>query len=172
MRRRIIEPCDIGEENQKVRTRHGGDSRRETIVVAVTNLAGCDGVVLVDDRYRVHHEEAAEGCARIEIAATFFRVLQGQKDLARDNAVSSEGARPLAGERNLPYRRRGLAVFELERSLRQPGDRATKRDRPRGHDNDARATLVQRSDVLRGGFEPFASHAPDAAADQDRRPAL
>ena len=154
MGRRIIKPGDVGEQDQQVRACHRGDPRREAIIVAIADLAGCDRVVLVDDRDRAHGEETAKRRARVEIAAALFRVLQGQEHLARDNAVFGERARPFTRERNLSDRRRSLAIFELERSLRQPGDRASKRNRAGGHDNDTRAALVQGGDVRGERFEP------------------
>ena len=134
VRRRIVKPGDVGEQDQEVRARHGGDPRREAIIVAVADLAGRDRVVLVDDRDCAHGEETAERRARVEIAAALLRVLQGQQDLARDDAVSAERARPFAGERDLSDRRGRLAVLELERSLwaaRRPCGRARSRRRTR-----------------------------------------
>ena len=120
MRRRIVEARDVGKQDQQVGARHRGDSRRKPIIVAIADLAGRDRVVLVDDRDGAHGEEPAEGRARVEIAAALLRVLQGQEYLPRDDPAFGKGAGPFARERNLPNRGRSLAVFELERSLRQP----------------------------------------------------
>ena len=60
MGRRIVEAGDVGEQDQQVGARHGGDPRREAVVVAVADLAGRDRVVLVDDRDRAHREETRQ----------------------------------------------------------------------------------------------------------------
>ena len=73
--RRIVEAGDVGEQDQQVGARHGGDPRGEPVVVAVADLAGGDGVVLVDDRDRAHRDEPAKRRARVEIAAALLGVL-------------------------------------------------------------------------------------------------
>ena len=168
MRRRIVKSGDVGEQDQQVGARHRCDPRGEAVIVAVADLAGCDRVVLVDDRNGAHGEETPKRRARVEIAAALFRVLQGQEHLAHDNAVLAKRARPFARKGNLSDRRRSLAVVELERAFGQPRDRAAKRDRAGRHDYDACAALVESGDVRRERFEPFASDGAKGPVDQER----
>ena len=58
-RRRRVEPVDVGEQHQQIGADHGRDAGGQAVVVAVADLAGRDGVVLVDDRHRAHVEEAS-----------------------------------------------------------------------------------------------------------------
>ena len=58
-RRRGVEPVDVGEQHQQVGAHHGGDARRQAVVVAVADLGGRDRVVLVDDR---HGAQLAAAC--------------------------------------------------------------------------------------------------------------
>ena len=55
--RRGVEPVDVGEQHQQVGADHGGDARGEPVVVAVADLAGGDGVVLVDDGHGAQLEQ-------------------------------------------------------------------------------------------------------------------
>ncbi len=80
----------------------------------------------------------------------------------------SEGAGPLAGQRNLPDRRRSLAVFELEPSFGQGRDRTTERNRAGGYHNHARAALVEGGNIRDERFEPCALDSAEGAVDQER----
>ena len=114
VRRRVVEAGDVGEQDQQVGARHGGDARGEPVVVAVADLAGGDRVVLVDDGNRAHRDQPAERLARVEIAAPLLGVLKRQQHLAGDDAVPMQRLRPGARQRDLADRGRGLAVLELE----------------------------------------------------------
>ncbi len=50
-RRRVVETVDIRQQHQQVGTHHGRDACAETVIVAVADFVGGDGVVLVDDRH-------------------------------------------------------------------------------------------------------------------------
>ena len=112
LRRRVVEAVDVGQQHQQVGARHGGDARREPVVVAVADLVGGDGVVLVDHRHAAPFEQLADGRARIEIAAALLGVAQGEQDLSGRDAVPAERLRPGARERDLPDRGGGLRVLE------------------------------------------------------------
>ena len=49
-----IDPVDIGQQDQQVRTDQLGYTGGEPVVVAIADLVGDDGVILVDDRHRAH----------------------------------------------------------------------------------------------------------------------
>ena len=60
----------------------------------------------------------------------------------------------------------------LSSSFRAPlgklGDRTAERNRARGHDNHARAALVQGGDIRGERFEPRAPDGAEGAVDQER----
>ena len=78
---------------------------------------------------------------------------------ARDHSLASAIC-PIAAEAWLSS--------SLSAPLGEPGDRAAKRDRAGGHDNHARAALVQGGDVRGERFEPFAPDGAEGAVDQER----
>ena len=110
--------------------------------------------------------------ARVEIAAALFGVLQGQEHLAGDNAVLGERARPFARKRDLPDRRRSLAVLELERALGQPGDVRPSAIAP----EDTTMTLAPRSCRAAMSDASASSHsrltAPRAPSTRSDEPTL
>ncbi len=57
-RRLVVEPVDVGEQHQEIGAHHGGDAGGEPVVVAVADLGGGDGVVLVDHRHRAPFQAA------------------------------------------------------------------------------------------------------------------
>ena len=83
LRRRVVEPVDVGEQHQQVGARHGGDARGEPVVVAVADLVGGDGVVLVDHRHAAPFQQLADGRARVEIAAALLGVARASAESAR-----------------------------------------------------------------------------------------
>ena len=166
--RRLVEAVDVGQEHQQVGARHRGDTGGQPVVVAVADLVGGDRVVLVDHRHRAPFQELVDGGARVEIAPPLLGVLQGHQHLPGGDAVAAEHLRPGAGERDLPDRRRGLAVLELERPRRQPEHGTAERDRP-GRDHQQVALVArQRGDVLRKRCQPIMMEPSALAVDQER----
>ena len=51
LRRRGVEPVDVGKQDEQVGADHGGDAGGEPVIVAIADFGGRDGVVLVDDRH-------------------------------------------------------------------------------------------------------------------------
>ena len=74
-RRRVVEAVDVGQQHQQVGARHRGDAGGEAVVVAVADLGGGDGVVLVDDRHAAPFQELADGRAGVEIAPPLLGVV-------------------------------------------------------------------------------------------------
>ena len=169
LRRRVVEAGDVGEQDQQIGARHGGDAGGEPIVVAVADLARRHRVVLVDDRHGAHRRQAAERLARVEIAAALLGVLQRQQHLAGDDAVPMQAQRPGARQRDLADRRRRLAVLELQRAALEAGDAPAERDRSRGDDQHVGAALVQRGEVVDQSLEPVLLERALGGVDQQRR---
>jgi hypothetical protein len=83
--------------------------------------------------------------------------------------VAAERLRPGAGERDLPDRGRGLAVFQLERAFGQPEHRAAERDRARRHHQELAPLRMQLGDVGHQRGEPRLLDAPGLGIDQQGR---
>jgi hypothetical protein len=145
-----------------------GDPRPEPVVVAVADLAGRDGVVLVHDWDGPHLEELRQGGARVEVAAALLRVGQRQQDLARRDAVVGQHLGPGARKRDLADRSGGLAVLQLERPAPEPEHAAPERDGARGHDQHVRLAAVQFGQVLRERREPGVVEPPAHPVHQQR----
>lgn len=161
-----VEPVDIGEEHQQVGAGHGRDPRRKPIIVAVTNLGGGDGVVLVDDGYGAQVEQAAKRRARVEIAAALLGIGQRQQHLSGGEAVGAQRFGPVAGQRDLADGGSGLALLQPQGAGGQAEHGAPERDRAGGDDEDIGAALVQLGEVLGQCSEPGMAQAAAAAVDQ------
>ena len=81
--RRVIEAVDIGQQDQQIGARHGGDARGEAVIVAVADFVGGDRVVLVDHGHRAPFQQLGDGRARVEIAAALLGVLQASPGSVR-----------------------------------------------------------------------------------------
>ena len=167
--RRIVKPVDVGQQHQQIGAHHGGDARREAVVVAVADFARRNRVVLVDHRHRAPFEQARDGRARVEIALAFFGVAERDQNLPGADAMAAQRFRPGARQFDLPDGRRGLAVVELEHALRQFEDRAAERDRARRHDQHIALFRVQLRDVGDERGKPRFLDAAGFRVDQQRR---
>ncbi len=127
-RRGGVEAVDVGQQDEQVGAHHGGDAGREAVVVAVADLAGGDGVVLVDHRHGAKSEQRGDGRAGIEVAAALLGVAEGEQDLAGGEADAAEGLGPGAGERDLADGGGGLAFLQPQRARRQAEHAAAQRD--------------------------------------------
>ena len=85
--RRRVEPVDVGQQHEAIGRHHGGDARRQAVVVAVADLGRRHRVVLVDDRHGLEVEQRLDGVARVEIAAALLGVAERQQDLRGDEAA-------------------------------------------------------------------------------------
>ena len=166
-RRRRVEPVDVGEEDQEVGAHHGGDARRQAIVVAVADLAGRDGVVLVDDGDGAEPEERADGRAGIEVAPPLLGVAEGEQDLPGGEAVALQRLGIGAGERDLPDRGGRLALLETQRPGRQIEDAPAEGDGAGGDDEEVAPAGRERGKVGGERIEPGALQP--LAVDEERR---
>ena len=169
LRRRVVEPVDVGEQHQQVRARHRGDARREAIVVAIADLVGGDGVVLVDHRHAAPFEQLGDRAARVEIAAPLLGVAERQQDLPGRNAVAAERLGPGARERDLPDRGGGLASSSLSGPR---GSLSTARPSAIAPDDTTRMSRFSPCscrDVVGERGQPVLVHAAGRGIDQQRR---
>jgi hypothetical protein len=152
--RAVVQPFDIGQEHQEIGAGHGGDARRQPIVVAVTDLVRRHRVVLVDHRHRAPVQQPGNGGAGVEIAAALLGIAEREQHLAGGDPVAPERLGPGARERDLADRRGGLAVFELERSDRKLEPAAAERDRARRDDQEVACLAMQVGDIFDQRGEP------------------
>ena len=169
LRRRGVEAPDIGEQDQKVGARHGGDAGGEPVIVAVTDLAGRDRVVLVDDGDGPHGGKPAERLARVEVAAALLGILGRHENLAGDDAVMAQSLGPVAGQRDLPHGGRALALLQAQGAGRKAQHRPAEGDAAGGHHQHVDAAPVQLRDVLGQRREPGVAQAAGTAIDQQGR---
>ena len=113
--RRVIKPVDIGQQDQQIGARHGGDARGEAIIVAIADFVGGHRVVLVDHGHRAPFQQFADGRAGVEIAAALLGVLQRHQNLSGADAVSPEHFRPDPRQRDLSHGGGALAFLEFQR---------------------------------------------------------
>src|SRR5215467_2585878 len=135
----------------------------QPVVVAVTDLVGRNGIVLVDHRHGPPLEQFVYGRARIEIASALLGVLQREQELPRRDAFPAEHLRPRARQRDLAHSGGGLAVLELQRSGRQLEYGAPERDRSRGDYEHVALASMQLGDVSRERGEPSVVQASAVA---------
>ncbi len=164
-----VQTIDVGEQHEAVGARHLGDARREPVVVAVADLGGRHGVVLVDDRDRAELEQRIERAARIQVAAPLFGVAEGQQHLRDRAVVLLEHFLPRVRETNLADGRRGLAFLELELAGREPELAPAERDGAGGDDHDFLPAGTHRRDVRGERLEPCAIDAARRFLDEQRR---
>ena len=77
-------------------------------------------------------------------------------------------SRPGARERDLPDRRRGLAILQLERPRRQLEHGTAERDRPGRDHQQVAFVAVQGGDILGERCEPIVMEPSALAVDQQR----
>ena len=104
-----IEAIDVRQQNQQIRINHRGNSRRQAIVVAVTNLVGRHRVIFVDDRNRFPFQQRYNGGPSIQIPAPSLRIADGDQNLPRIHTSLAEDLVKRPAQRDLANRRCGLA---------------------------------------------------------------
>ena len=164
-----VETIDIGEQHEAVGARHLRDARGKPVVVAVADLGGRHGVVLVDDRDRAELEQRIERAARVQVATALFGVAEGQQHLRDGAVVLLEHFLPCVREADLANGRRRLAFLELELAGREPELAPAERDGAGGDDHDFLAAGPHRRDVRGQGLEPRAIDAARRFLDEQRR---
>ena len=153
-RRRRVEAVDVREQHEQIRPDHGRDARREAVVVAVADLGGGGGVVLVDDRHGAHLEQLLRRGARVEVATPLLGIGEGDEDLPGRDAVPRQHLRPDARQGDLADGGGGLALLELQRAGGEAEHGAAEGDGAGRDHQHIGAAPVQPGDVLRQRREP------------------
>src|SRR5262249_57588000 len=78
----VVEPVNVGEQDQRAGPDDVGDERREPVIVAEPDLVGGDRVVLVDHRQYAQFEQAAKGALGVAVVRAPHQVVGGKQDLA------------------------------------------------------------------------------------------
>ena len=172
-RRRGVEPVDVGEQHQAVGADHGGDAGGEPVVVAVADLGGRDGVVLVDDRHGPQLEQRRDGGAGVEIAAALLGVAERQQDLAGDRgragrALPTRRRRARSGRRRRPPGSPRASA----RRLPQAEHAAAERDRAGGDDEHLAPLARERRRCRRPARSSQSRFRPVAPSTSSAEPIL
>ncbi len=141
-------------QHQEIGAHHGGDARGEAVVVAIANLGGRDGVVLVDDRHRAPVQKLVDGRARIEVAPPLFGVAERDQHLAGGDGAPRQRFGPGARQRNLADGGGRLAFLKLKTSGRQFEHGAAECDGARRHHQNVALAAVKRREVGDQRFQP------------------
>ena len=169
MRRRVIEPGDIGQQNQEIGARHRSDARRQPVIIAVANFARRHGVVFIDDRHGAQRAQARQRGAGVQIAPALFGVWQRQQHLPRHNARRAQRRRPSARQRDLADGGGRLAHFQFERAFRKAMRSPPQSNRARGDDQHIDALLMQRRKIDDQRIEPLLLDLAARAINQQGR---
>jgi len=133
---------------------HAGHAGREPVVVAIADLAGGHGVVLVDHGHGAVREQCGDGLARVEVAPALLGVAEREQDLRRGEPVRAQHALVGTGERDLAHRRRGLRLLQLQRPARKAQHVPPQRDGARGYQDHLLPRTGEAGHVLRQRGEP------------------
>ena len=145
-RRRIavVEPVDVGEDDQRVGLDQRGAQRGQPIVVAELDLVDADGVVLVDHRHGAGAQQFAEREPRVQVAAAIAHVVVREQHLPGGEPVRGERALIGVDEVPLPDGGGRLQPRDRARLLAVAEPPPAERDRARGDDDDVDAAIAQR----------------------------
>ena len=113
MRVRRVQAVDVRQQHQTIGAHHLGHSRRQPVIVAVTNFGGRHRVVFVDHRHRPQGQQGIEGTARIEVAAALLGIAQSQKNLRHGDRVGIQQLFVGVREPNLADRRSRLTLLQF-----------------------------------------------------------
>ena len=105
---------------------------------AVTGLAGVKNQV-----QRAPLQQRVDCRACVQVAPALLGVAERDQHLTGDNAMARQGLGPGARQRDLADRRRGLAVFELERAAGELEHGAAECNGARRHDQDVAPLLMK-----------------------------
>ena len=160
---------DIGQQHHAVRTRHLRNPGGQAIVVAVADLGGCHGVVLVNHRKRPQREQGFQSGACVEITPAALAVLQSEQHLRHRHVAALEQVLVRMREPYLAHGSGRLALLEPQRSLGQPQLAAPERNGAGGNQDQLLAALAQPQQVFDERLEPGAIDPPALRIHQQRR---
>ena len=109
---RRVEAVNIRQEHQHIRAHHLGDARGQPVIVAIADLVGRDGVILVDDRNRPDFQQGLQRRAGVQPAAAVFRVAEGEQGLADGDIMRLESPADGRHQAQLADGRGGLFLVE------------------------------------------------------------
>jgi hypothetical protein len=147
---------------------HGGNTRGETVVVAVADFIGRNRVVLVDHGHGAPFQQLGNGRTCVEIAPPLLGILQCHENLAGADAVRAQHFRPDPRQRDLAHGGSGLALFQLQRAARQFQPGSSERDRTRRDDQHVAALAMEFREIRGERRQPRRAHFARFLVDQKR----
>ncbi len=163
-----VQPIHVRQQHQAIRADHLRDSCCQPIVVAVANLCGRHGVVLVDDGNCTEAQQRAEGIASVQIAPAFLGVAERQQDLRHAQPMQLQCVLPGVRQADLADCRRRLFLFQLEPRRRQPELPASECDGARRHQQHFLPAGTQRRYIRGQRLKPGAVRGALLRIDQQR----
>ena len=154
--RGAVEPVNVGQQDQQIGARHGGDAGGETIIVAIADFGRRDRVVLVDHRHGAQRQKPRQAFARVEVAAALLRVAERHQHLPGDEAAIVQRLCPETRQGDLADRGGRLAVFELQCAARKAEHAPSQRHGAGRHDQHVGAGAMQIGDVVGEALQPGA----------------
>jgi hypothetical protein len=164
----LVQPVDVGEQHQHVRADHLRHARGQPVVVAVADLLGGDGVVLVDDRHDAELQQRLDGRAGVQPSG-------GRRSVSSRVSSTWAGGEAFRLQHLLPRaHEQGLAAAAAACfcSSRRAGPEA-KASSPEGHraggdDQDLHAAPGQLGDVGGDAGQPAPARRAAGGVDQER----
>ena len=104
----IVQPVDVGKDDQQIGAGGAGHQGRQRVVVAELEFVHGDRVVFVDHGNHVHVGKSVHGVAQIEIARAVVEADASQQDLCGRAAVLGEKFFVHLHQQPLPHRRQRL----------------------------------------------------------------
>jgi hypothetical protein len=167
-----VEAGHVREQHQQPGLEHRGDEGGEVVVVAVRQLVGRDGVVLVDDRDRPEVEQPLERGAGVEVAAAADEVVLGEQDLTGREPGPFEHALVGLDELALADRGAGLQRRQVDRPALEAEQPHARGDGPGGDQHQPRPGRRGPSTSCSASWVTWARSSRPSAPRSDDEPTL
>ncbi len=162
-----VEAVHVGQQDQQIGPAELRRARGQAVVVAVSDLFGGDGVILIDDWDDAVSQQSLQRGAAVEPAAPPFGVVAGQQHLSRHQTVGRKGLFPGVHQQGLAHGGGGLFVLKAAgRQVQSPAPQS----HGAGRDDDDIATLsAQVGDVGGQAGQPVGGDGASIGVEQERR---
>ena len=142
-----VQAVEIGQQHEQGSADVVRHERGEAVVVAVADLVGGDGVVLVDDRDGAEGEQPRQRAAGVEVLPAIDEVMRDEQRLGGHEAVRGEGVVPAAHQPRLPGGGDRLQRGDVGRPALEAEGGDAGGDGSRRHDDDVEAAGAQGGDL-------------------------
>ncbi len=162
-----VKAVHIRQQDQQIGLCQLGGAGGQTVIVAVADFFGGDGVILIHHGNDAMAEQGLSGGARVQPSATPLGVIARQQNLARDQIVRGQGLFPCLHQQALAHGSGGLFVGQFARIGLDAG--AAQCDRTGRYDDDLLTRLGKVGDVFGQGGQPGAIGLAASGVEHQRR---